>query len=81
MELQYKASCAHLVAVREEVAVAVAPNELAELPLRVHGRHGAVIKPIVLARAREVLVGVGDTIRVVVHAASLPSCSLPVPSI
>lgn len=65
---------ANLVAVREEVAVAVAPNEFAELPLRVHGRHGAVIEPIILARAREVLVGVRDTIRIVVHAASLPAC-------
>jgi len=62
----------HLVAVREEVTVSVAPDKLAKLPLRFHGRHGAVIQSIILAGAREVLVGVRDAIGVEIHA-SLPS--------
>ena len=57
----------YLVAVREKVAVAVAANKLAKLPLRFHGGHPSITQPIVMPGPYEVLVGVGDSIRVVVH--------------
>ena len=48
--------------------MAVAANELAKLPLRVHGRHPSIAKPIVMSGPHEVLVRVGDAISVIVHA-------------
>ena len=65
-----RATCCltHLIAVREEVPVSIAPDKLAKLPLSLHGRHRAVIQPIaVLAGTSEVLVGVGDAISVEIH--------------
>lgn len=73
---QKGAGTAHLVAVREEVPIAVAANELPKLPFRFHGRHGSIIKRIVLAGTRKVLVCVGDAIRVVVHPGWLWQASL-----
>lgn len=65
----------HLIAVGEQIPVAVAANELAKLPLCLHGRHVPVVKPIVLPGAREILVGERDAIRIIVHAAAAAAAS------
>ena len=57
----------YLVAVREKIPVAVAANELAKLPLRIDSGHSSIGSPIVMPGTHEVLVGVCDSIRVVVH--------------
>lgn len=57
----------YLVPVREKVSVTVAANELAKLSLRVDGGHSPIGNPIVMPGTHEVLVGVCDSIRVVVH--------------
>lgn len=86
--LVIRSMSSYLVAVGEKVPVAVAANELAKLPLRVDGGHSSIGNPIVMPGTYEVLVGVCDSIRVVVHGLvaaeagdkgllqALPRCSL-----